>query len=116
MWNNFCRVCTRKSSSRQIRNYCPVDVLSEPDLSQYPLFSSVHLIDVALNPGECLLIPAYWFHAVRSLADHQGRNIAINFFYDINPKLAAIFEALAKGKVGISATISEVLKHVKSEL
>ncbi len=46
--------------------FSEVDV-ENPDLEKYPLFAQVNVMDVELNPGDCLLIPVGWWHHVRAL-------------------------------------------------
>lgn len=48
------------------RYYSFVDPES-PDLTRYPLFAGACVMDVILNPGDSLFLPAGWWHWVRSL-------------------------------------------------
>jgi hypothetical protein len=49
-------------------NYQPCWVKPEaPDFNLYPKFANARMIEVALNPGELLVQPAGWFHAVYCL-------------------------------------------------
>lgn len=40
---------------------------TDPDLDQFPLFSSVHVNEVVLQAGDVLYLPTYWFHHIVSL-------------------------------------------------
>ncbi len=46
--------------------YSQVDC-ENPDYERFPKFKEATVIDVCLNPGEVLFIPAGWWHHVRSL-------------------------------------------------
>lgn len=49
-------------------NYQPCWVKPEaPDLSRYPKFSNARSVEIVLHPGELLIQPAGWFHAVYCL-------------------------------------------------
>lgn len=53
-----------------------------PDLAAYPLYNTAQKIELVLEKGDALFIPAGWFHFVFStLTDPVNRlNIATNFF------------------------------------
>ena len=41
--------------------------LDNPDLKRFPLYSDIHpIIDIILEPGDALEIPAFWFHHVEN--------------------------------------------------
>jgi hypothetical protein len=40
---------------------------TNPDLNEFPLFSSVHVNEVILQAGDVLYLPTYWFHHIVSL-------------------------------------------------
>lgn len=46
------------------------------DFEKYPLFRCCHLVEVILDPGDILFVPAGWFHYVESLEI----SLTINFF------------------------------------
>lgn len=47
--------------------YSPMD-LEQPDLARYPFAPGLHVLEADLGPGEALLIPAGYWHHVRSLS------------------------------------------------
>ena len=47
-------------------NVSAVDV-EAPDLDAHPLFAGARAWDAVLGPGDVLVIPARWWHYVRSL-------------------------------------------------
>eukprot|EP00501_MAST-03F_sp_TOSAG23-6_P001756 GSMAST32.ASY1.ANO1.1833.1 assembled CDS len=49
------------------------------------------VLDVVLEPGDCILIPAFWFHHVEALEE----SISVNIFSESKMKLAAL-EILSK--------------------
>ncbi|VDN01435.1 unnamed protein product [Thelazia callipaeda] len=49
-----------------LTNTSQVDVRN-PDLTKFPLFAEAHVFDCVLNPGECLYIPAKFWHYVLAL-------------------------------------------------
>jgi len=51
--------------------------VSAPDLSRYPLFALASGLEVTVEAGDCLFIPAYWFHATKAL----DFGAAINVFW-----------------------------------
>lgn len=52
----------------------------KPNLDQYPNFSKAHLYNVRVNKGDCLYLPALWFHHVQQ--SHAA--IAVNYWYDMD--------------------------------
>jgi ribosomal protein L16 Arg81 hydroxylase len=54
--------------------------LDDPDYDRYPLFKQVKTIDVLLEPGEVIFIPAGWWHHVRSLDISIGLSF-LNFLF-----------------------------------
>lgn len=62
---------------RQV-SWIDVDPL-KPDLRKYPKFAKAHIYNVRVNKGDCLYIPALWFHHVRQ--SHGA--IAVNYWYDM---------------------------------
>lgn len=53
----------------------------DPDFSAYPRVKKVRFLRTELHPGECLLLPLGWFHAVESFGD-PDLNVALNLFFD----------------------------------
>jgi hypothetical protein len=47
--------------------YSDVDP-SEPDLARHPEFAKANVLDVTLEPGDVLFLPAAWWHWVRALS------------------------------------------------
>ncbi|RAJ26892.1 cupin-like domain-containing protein [Pedobacter cryoconitis] len=48
---------------------CSVRDVKHVDLSLFPAFAKARAIEVTLEPGELLVIPAFWFHCVYALDD-----------------------------------------------
>lgn len=46
-------------------NYSPVD-FKNPDFEFYPAFKNVKVYTVHLKPGDCMFLPANWWHMVHS--------------------------------------------------
>lgn len=42
-------------------NYSPIEFV-DPDYSKYPLFKYARAKTVHIAPGDCLYLPAYWWH------------------------------------------------------
>jgi jumonji domain-containing protein 7 len=42
-------------------NYSPIEFLT-PDLEKYPNFAKARVRTVHIAPGDCLYMPAYWWH------------------------------------------------------
>lgn len=40
--------------------------LDKPDLNRFPRFGEIRGMEVALEPGEVLYIPNYWWHYIES--------------------------------------------------
>jgi hypothetical protein len=51
--------------------------LDQPDLHRFPLLERAKPIEVILEPGDVLFLPAFWWHHVRSMA----LSISINFWW-----------------------------------
>lgn len=62
---------------RQI-SWIDVDPL-KPDLEEYPNFAKAHVYNARISKGDCLYLPALWFHHVRQ--SHGA--IAVNYWYDM---------------------------------
>ncbi|CAO3574566.1 unnamed protein product [Mortierella alpina] len=50
---------------------------------KYPRFQMCQPFRVELNPGEILYLPAMWYHQVEQEPDHEGKCIAVNWWYDM---------------------------------
>lgn len=64
-------------NTRKFGAYCEVDVFS-PDLVKHPLYEKATAIEVCLDAGDLLYLPAFWFHAVESI---DFFNISMNWWY-----------------------------------
>ena len=57
-----------------VRNFYPILRVSfllkvdfeNPDLDKFPRFSEIEGLEVAMEPGEVLYIPNYWWHYIES--------------------------------------------------
>lgn len=58
-WTELVRDC--------VSFYSLIDV-EKPDAKRFPYFADIPKLTVTLGPGECLFIPAGWWHFVRSLS------------------------------------------------
>lgn len=61
-----------------------------PDLARFADFGQTRPLELTLEPGEMLLVPAYWWHAVRSLEVA----IAVNFWWEPEPWQDTVFRAI----------------------
>lgn len=52
----------------------------KPDLNKFPRFSEIRGMEVALEPGEVLYIPNYWWHYIES--ESHSKTISMNFWFD----------------------------------
>jgi hypothetical protein len=56
--------------------------LERPDLERHPEVVKATPYEVSLREGECLYLPAYWHHEVKSFPDEEeGLNVAVNFWF-----------------------------------
>jgi jumonji domain-containing protein 7 len=53
------------------------ETMSSPD---YPLLKHVKPITITVNSGECLYLPAMWYHKVTS----SGVSVAVNYWYNMD--------------------------------
>lgn len=53
--------------------------MGRPDVDRFPGARRARAIELSLEPGEMLFLPAFWWHYVQSF----GLNIAVNFWYEI---------------------------------
>ena len=49
-----------------------------------PDLDALNALDIEVGEGECLYLPALWFHEVRQVDGDEGMTIAVNFWYDID--------------------------------
>eukprot|EP00624_Nannochloropsis_granulata_P001146 evm.model.NODE_15307_length_16043_cov_30.735523.2 len=57
-------------------------LLEEPDLTRHPDVVKATPFRVSLKEGECLYLPAYWHHEVKSVAGEEGGlNAAVNYWF-----------------------------------
>ena len=54
--------------------FSPID-LDAVDLTQFPLFEGVNVLEVVVEPGETMFLPLGWWHQVRSL------DVSLSFSY-----------------------------------
>ena len=54
--------------------YSAVDIV-DPDLRRFPAFGEVQRCDFVISPGEALLVPRHWWHAV------QGIDVSISLSF-----------------------------------
>jgi len=56
--------------------------LDQPDLERHPEVVKAVPYRVSLKEGECLYLPAYWHHEVKSFPDGaEGLNVAVNYWF-----------------------------------
>ncbi len=58
------------------KNFSPIDI-NNPDLEKYPKFQDTEMLELVLNPGEVLFLPAQWMHYVEALE----YSISMNFWW-----------------------------------
>lgn len=67
----------------------PVDP-KDPDLTKYPSFANVSVMECTIGPGDTLFIPCGWFHNVGNLTPSVGVNCWKIFpFAEVAPELGA---------------------------
>jgi len=59
-----------------------VDPLN-PDHERFPKFRHATPIHVTLKPGDLLYLPSLYYHHVSQKGDHEGKCIAVNYWYDM---------------------------------
>lgn len=67
-------------TSREVDNF-PLVNITHPDYERYPLLKEAKVFTVTLEPGDALLLPAYWYHQVDSYAPPDRLNVAVNFWF-----------------------------------
>jgi hypothetical protein len=71
---------SRVVTQRELDN-SPLVNLTHPDLRRHPLFAEAQIFTVDLEPGDALLLPAYWYHQVDSYAPPNRLNVAVNYWF-----------------------------------
>lgn len=72
----------------------PLANATHPDLAATPLMAHARTITVDVEEGDALVLPAYWYHEVDSLAGDGGLNIAINYWWNEGAAPATLHGAL----------------------
>ena len=67
-------------TDRELDNF-PLVNITHPDLERHPLFKEATVFKVTLEPGDALLLPAYWYHQVDSYAPPGSLNVAVNYWF-----------------------------------
>jgi hypothetical protein len=71
-----------------------VDIL-KPEYHKYPLFKQAKGFNVTISKGDLLYTPAFWWHQVAS----EGRNVAVNYFFQPHSLLLHSFYIGVKEKI-----------------
>jgi len=81
-------------------NYSPVD-FKTPDLQKYPMFRKAKVDRVPLEAGDCIFLPAYYWHQVESFPTEDNKPvIAVNHWYESSQKIVDhVFTALENNLV-----------------
>lgn len=83
----------RVMTSRELDNF-PLLNVTHPDLQRHPLFADSHPFTVTLEPGDALLLPAYWYHQVESFAPPGRLNIAVNYWFQGHSLATRLYRTL----------------------
>ena len=59
----------------------PVNIRN-PDYSAFPLYSNAVASQCVIQAGDCLYLPAFWWHEVQSKPDAHSKNIAVNYWFE----------------------------------
>ena len=86
----FTRTTT---TTRELDNFPLVNV-THPDLERHPLFAQAHVFKITLQPGDALLLPAYWFHQVDSAAPPDRLNVAVNYWFQGHSLATRLYRTL----------------------
>ena len=73
-------------------NYSPVNFF-RPDPKKHDIFRSATPFDLTLYSGDCMYLPAYWWHQTESSADEA--TIFVKFWYTVSSEwLKLLFTGL----------------------
>ena len=70
------------AAEREESHFALVDDPARPDLHRHPLGRYAAAVDVDVEEGCALLLPAYWYHRVESSAPPDRLNVAVNVWFD----------------------------------
>jgi hypothetical protein len=63
--------------------YSQVPLPYSPELvDKFPRFQEASFVDVTVERGDILYLPAFWWHDVRG---GPGRNVTVNYWYALHP-------------------------------
>lgn len=69
----------------------------DPNIVEYPDFKKAHLYKVRVHKGDCLYLPALWFHHVQQ--SHGA--IAVNYWYDMEFDVKYCYNSLLQSLSGL---------------
>lgn len=76
-------------------NYSPIEFF-DPDYEKYPDFKNAHVLKARIEPGDCLFVPAYWFHQVES---SPGVSIGVASFFKTYHAVVDVLQAGLQKKI-----------------
>ena len=88
--------------------------ITEPNFEQHPKFkiAQAHAVVAELKPGDALLIPSLWWHAVEGL---EQVNVLINYWWQNSPNyLGSPMDALLHSIMNISALEPQQKQAIKA--
>ncbi|XP_065829101.1 tRNA wybutosine-synthesizing protein 5-like [Oscarella lobularis] len=62
------------------KGYYEMDV-DKVDLDEFPSLRKIPWFEATVEKGDCIYIPYLWLHQVRSYADEEERNLAVNLWW-----------------------------------
>ena len=80
-------------TDRELDNF-PLVNITHPDLARHPLFKEAEIFTVHLEPGDALLLPAYWYHQVDSYAPPDRLNVAVNYWFQGHSLATRLYRTL----------------------
>jgi len=82
-----------------------------PDLERHPLFALASPVEVVLDPGDILFLPACWYHQVKQ----EGFCVSVNAWYDMKfgASHSALNAASAIGKLARMLPLHEQTQVAK---
>ena len=80
-------------TERELDNF-PLLNVTHPDLKRHPLFAEAQVFTATLQPGDALLLPAYWYHQVDSYAGPDRLNVAVNFWFQGHSLATRLYRTL----------------------